>query len=235
MTKLLSFLGSLFSRFDPVSSILLCNFNWISVIIFLIFIPSYYFRLPRKFFKIYTLAAGSLTQEFSSSMGRVKTLGVTHFFVSAFILILFSNFLGLFPYIFTASRHLTITVRIALPVWLGYILFSSVKNVNFFLSHLVPLGTPYVLIPFIVLIELVSSVIRPLTLSVRLAANIVAGHLLIILIRTPIASVGYGLLIPILAGLLLLIALELAVSVIQAYVFRTLLSLYIIEVNSPNF
>jgi F0F1-type ATP synthase membrane subunit a len=78
-------------------------------------------------------------------------------------------------------------------------------------------------------------VIRPLTLSVRLAANIVAGHLLIILIRTPIASVGYGLLIPILAGLLLLIALELAVSVIQAYVFRTLLSLYIIEVNSPNF
>ena len=53
-------------------------------------------------------------------------------------------------------------------------------NYNFFLSHLVPTGTPYVLIPFMVIIELISRVIRPLTLSVRLAANIVAGHLLIV-------------------------------------------------------
>lgn len=99
---------------------------------------------------------------------------------------------------------------------------------------MVPLGTPYALIPFIVLIELVRSVIRPLTLSVRLAANIVAGHLLIVLVRRPMISIRLNFIGLVLSALLLLIILELAVSFIQAYVFRTLISLYVIEVNSPN-
>ena len=103
-----------------------------------------------------------------------------------------------------------------------------------FIAHLVPLGTPYALIPFMVIIELVRSVIRPLTLSVRLAANIVAGHLLIVLIRNPIARINFNFIILVLSALLLLLILELAVSFIQAYVFRTLTSLYVIEVNSPN-
>jgi F-type H+-transporting ATPase subunit a len=86
-----------------------------------------------------------------------------------------------------------------------------------------------------VLIEIIRTVIRPLTLSVRLAANMVAGHLLIVLVRGPIASISWGLLAGTLIGLLLLVILELAVSFIQRYVFRTLLSLYVIESNSPNF
>lgn len=97
------------------------------------------------------------------------------------------------------------------------------------------MGTPYPLIPFMVLIEIIRTVIRPLTLSVRLAANMVAGHLLIVLVRGPIASIPWGLLAGTLIGLLLLVILELAVSFIQRYVFRTLLSLYVIESNSPNF
>jgi F-type H+-transporting ATPase subunit a len=106
------------------------------------------------------------------------------------MLIVFSNFIGLFPYIFTATSHLTITISLAVPAWLGYILYSSLKNINFFLSHLVPLGTPYPLIPFIVLIEIIRRVIRPITLSVRLAANIIAGHLLIVLMRRPITKIS---------------------------------------------
>jgi len=113
--------------------------------------------------------------------------------------------------------------------------FSVLKNINYFLSHLVPTGTPYILIPFIVLIEIVRTVIRPITLSVRLAANMVAGHLLMVLIRGPMALISNVLIILTLGGLLLLILLELAVSFIQRYVFSTLLSLYIIESNSPNF
>ena len=113
--------------------------------------------------------------------------------------------------------------------------FSRLKNINFFLSHLVPLGTPYPLIPFIVLIEIVRRVIRPITLSVRLAANIIAGHLLIVLIRGQMPCISMSIIILVLIGLLMLILLELAVSFIQSYVFRTLLSLYLIEVNSPNF
>jgi F-type H+-transporting ATPase subunit a len=115
--------------------------------------------------------------------------------VSIFLFILLNNFLGLFPYIFTASRHLSFTFVLALSIWLGYILFSILKNINRFLSHLVPLGTPYPLMPFIVIIELIRNIIRPLTLSVRLAANIVAGHLLIVLIRTPLVIVSHTIFI----------------------------------------
>ena len=108
------------------------------------------------------------------------------------------------------------------------------KDIGRFLTHLVPLGTPYPLIPFMVVIEIISRVIRPLTLSVRLAANIIAGHLLITLIRSPIVRISLIRIILVIIGLLLLIILELAVSIIQAYVFRTLISLYVNEVNSPN-
>ena len=86
-----------------------------------------------------------------------------------------------------------------------------------------------------VIIELISRMIRPLTLSVRLAANMIAGHMLMSLVRSPIARIRGLFFFLTLFGLLLLIVLELPVSVIQSYVFSTLLSLYIIEVNSPNF
>lgn len=226
---------SLFSIFDPVSSILFYRLNWFSGFRFILFFPSIYFFISRKFIKIYKLITLYLFNEFRISIGKTNTPGMGHFLISIFILILFCNFLGLFPYIFTPSRHLVFTINLALPVWLGYMVYSSMLNVNFFLSHLVPLGTPYPLIIFIVLIEIIRRAIRPLTLSVRLAANIVAGHLLIVLIRGPISSVSWAIFLFCILGLLILIILELAVSFIQSYVFRTLLSLYIFEVNSPNF
>jgi F-type H+-transporting ATPase subunit a len=98
-------------------------------------------------------------------------------------------------------------------------------------AHLVPSGTPPALIAFIVLIETASNIIRPITLSVRLAANIIAGHLLI----TLLGNQGVGLVItmlPLLLGVqILLIVLESAVALIQAYVFTTLSTLYASEVN----
>ena len=226
---------SLFSVFNPVSSIGGYALNWVAVIVLLIFIPpSFYFGF-NKFLNLFNLVTRSLSAEFTTSIGGVNTPGLPHFFVSVFMLIVFSNFIGLFPYIFTATSHLTITISLAVPAWLGYISYSSLKNINFFLSHLVPLGTPYPLIPFIVLIEIIRRVIRPITLSVRLAANIIAGHLLIVLMRRPITKISWIIILITMLGLLLLILLELAVSFIQRYVFRTLLSLYVIEANSPNF
>ncbi len=102
------------------------------------------------------------------------------------------------------------------------------------MAHLVPLGTPPVLMPFIVIIELVRNIIRPLTLSVRLAANIIAGHLLITLIGHSASPVISFSLRGVIFALVLLCVLESAVSVIQAYVFRMLSTLYFNEVNSPN-
>ena len=108
-------------------------------------------------------------------------------------------------------------------------------NTESSLAHFVPLSTPAALIPFIVLIEIISRVIRPFTLSIRLAANIIAGHLLLRLLRERITSRGLILLIIALASLLALIVLELAVRVIQGYVFSLLSTLYLNEVNTLKF
>jgi len=93
------------------------------------------------------------------------------------------------------------------------------------MAHLVPIGTPVPLINFIVLIELVSNTIRPITLSVRLMANMVAGHLLLILLGSIICDLGHKS-IYIFPTVLLLLVLELSVSLIQSYVLMTLVSLY---------
>lgn len=139
--------------------------------------------------------------------------------------------MGLTPYTFTASRHLTFTLTLGLIFWRGYVALRFIKDITHRLAHLVPLGTPYALMPFMVLIELIRGVIRPLTLSVRLAANIVAGHLLMTLIAGPISASGFAGAGAMLSGLVLLTVLESAVALIQAYVFSMLSTLYLNEVN----
>jgi F-type H+-transporting ATPase subunit a len=98
------------------------------------------------------------------------------------------------------------------------------------LAHLVPLGTPPVLIPFMVLIETVSNVIRPGTLAVRLAANMIAGHLLLVLLGNQGPSLSSSLLRILLVTQILLLTLESAVAIIQSYVFAVLATLYSREV-----
>lgn len=119
----------------------------------------------------------------------------------------------------------------ALIRWLTYYLLFLFKGIRKFLAHLVPLGTPYGLIPLIVFIELIRGVIRPLTLRVRLVANIVAGHLLIILVRRPLRGSGQRVVLLGLRVLVLLLFLESGVALIQGYVFSLLSSLYLAESN----
>lgn len=97
-----------------------------------------------------------------------------------------------------------------------------------------PVGTPSYLIPFIVLIEIIRRVIRPLTLSVRLAANIIAGHLLITLLSGGASSVSWLILRIILISLVILRILETAVAIIQGHIFSILRSLYLREVNNKQ-
>lgn len=106
------------------------------------------------------------------------------------------------------------------------------KNI---LVHLVPVGTPAVLIPVIVIIETIRNLIRPGALAVRLAANIVAGHLLLSLLGGQGASLRISLLCGLIIGLVLLIVLECAVACIQAYVFTILSTLYLNELIRVEF
>jgi F-type H+-transporting ATPase subunit a len=98
-------------------------------------------------------------------------------------------------------------------------------------AHLVPQSTPAALIPFIVVIETIRNIIRPGTLAVRLAANIIAGHLLITLLGNQTASVGSSLVAILLIVQILLLILESAVATIQAYVFAVLSTLYSREIT----
>ena len=98
-------------------------------------------------------------------------------------------------------------------------------------AHLVPQGSPFALSPFMVLIEVISRLIRPLTLAIRLSANMIAGHLLMVLLRNVAVGSSGGVCLFVISILVALLTLELRVSLIQAYVFRVLSVLYVNEVR----
>lgn len=107
------------------------------------------------------------------------------------------------------------------------IIYRIINYLNNLLTHLTPQGTPALLIPFIVIIESISLIIRPITLSIRLTANIIAGHLLLSLLGSSGQLISRIILINIiLFSQILLFILEISVSIIQAYVFSILSTLY---------
>lgn len=222
-------IANLFSIFDPVASFGL-SLNWLSTFIGLIILPWVYWIQSNRHLKVFQLISTQLHTEFKTLVGPVASQGHTLIFISLFGIILFNNFLGLAPYIFTASSHLAITLSLALPLWLAFILYGWINHTYHILAHLVPLGTPGILIPFIVLIETTRNVIRPGTLAVRLAANIIAGHLLLVLLGNQGPSIASSILSFLLITQILLLTLERAVAVIQSYVFAVLATLYSREV-----
>nr|YP_010949700.1 ATP synthase F0 subunit 6 [Psenes maculatus]YP_010949726.1 ATP synthase F0 subunit 6 [Ariomma regulus]WMI35526.1 ATP synthase F0 subunit 6 [Psenes maculatus]WMI35552.1 ATP synthase F0 subunit 6 [Ariomma regulus] len=142
------------------------------------------------------------------------------------------NMLGLLPYTFTPTTQLSLNMGLAFPLWMATVIIGMRNQPTEALGHLLPEGTPGPLIPVLIIIETISLFIRPLALGVRLTANLTAGHLLIQLIATA-ATVLLPLMptVAILTAtiLFLLTLLEVAVAMIQAYVFVLLLSLYLQE------
>nr|AAP41224.1 ATPase subunit 6 [Belone belone] len=142
------------------------------------------------------------------------------------------NVLGLLPYTFTPTTQLSMNMGLAVPLWLATVIIGMRNQPTHALGHLLPEGTPTLLIPVLIIIETISLFIRPLALGVRLTANLTAGHLLIQLIATAafvLISLSPTLALLTTSLLFLLTLLEVAVAVIQAYVFVLLLSLYLQE------
>nr|YP_009256005.1 ATP synthase F0 subunit 6 [Morone americana]ANF05089.1 ATPase subunit 6 [Morone americana]QPF96648.1 ATP synthase subunit 6 [Morone americana]QPF96713.1 ATP synthase subunit 6 [Morone americana]BBU25792.1 ATPase subunit 6 [Morone americana] len=153
-------------------------------------------------------------------------------FASLMLFLITLNMLGLLPYTFTPTTQLSLNLGLAVPLWLATVIIGLRNQPTVALGHLLPEGTPTLLIPVLIIIETISLFIRPLALGVRLTANLTAGHLLIQLIST--AAFVLLPLMPTVAILttvllLLLTLLEVAVAMIQAYVFVLLLSLYLQE------
>nr|QKN98977.1 ATP synthase F0 subunit 6 [Mileewa ponta] len=214
---------NLFSVFDPCTGFF--SLNWLSTLLFLMILPYNFWFLPNKMMIYFNIIIMMISKEMSSLM---KYKGNNLILISLFLFILINNMWGLLPYVFTSSSHLTFSLTLALPFWLSFMMFGWIKKTNKMFSHLVPIGTPPILMPFMVMIETISNFIRPGSLAVRLTANMIAGHLLMSLLGGNTNSL---MLISILMlFLMMLMMFELAVSMIQSYVFLTLTTLYSSEI-----
>ena len=148
------------------------------------------------------------------------------FVFSLFMFILFANFLGLVPYSYTVTSQIIVTFALAIVVFIGVTIIGIVKHGFHFLRLFVPQGVPAVLLLLLVPIELLSYCIRPFTLSIRLFANMLAGHTMLAIFAGFAASIGLLGIFPLVIDILLL-ALEVLVAALQAYVFAILTCLYL--------
>nr|ADI75256.1 ATP synthase F0 subunit 6 [Parnassius bremeri] len=224
-------MSNLFSIFDPTTNLFNLSLNWISTFIGLMFIPYSFWLIPNRHYILWNFITNKLHNEFKMLLGINSFNGSTFIFISLFTFILFNNFLGLFPYIFTSTSHLTISLSISLSLWMSFMLYGWINNYQHMFIHMIPQGTPTILMPFMVLIETISNIIRPGTLAVRLTANMIAGHLLLTLLSSTSSNLSFFMLFILIFVQILLLILESAVAIIQSYVISILSTLYSSEVN----
>jgi len=219
-------IANLFSIFDPARPNRL-SANWCSRALFILLLPGARWLVESRYTRLFAALKSYLFGEFLPIIKKARFVILIR--VRILLYIMFNNVTGLLPYVFTSTAHLRFRLSFGLTAWLGLIVYGWVFNTRALLVHLIPQGTPGVLMPFMVLIERISNIIRPGTLAVRLRANIIAGHLLLSLLRSAFGSRPL-LVAPVLgAAELALVGLECAVAFIQSYVFSVLLTLYAAE------
>nr|AKM70005.1 ATP synthase subunit 6 [Phyllaphis fagi] len=211
---------NLFNIFDPSTLILNLQFNWISSMMIIILLPNFMWILPNRMKWMMNKILTFLNNEMLMLFKSKKIKSPSFLFITLFLFILFNNFISLFPYIFSSSSHMIFSMTLALPFWLFFIIMSTIKNTKNMIAHLIPLSTPIYLAPFMTIIETMSIIIRPFSLSIRLTANMIAGHLLMTLLNSS------SMIIIILLMQMFMMMFELCVTFIQSYVFSILTSLY---------
>jgi F-type H+-transporting ATPase subunit a len=155
--------------------------------------------------------------------------------------ILVSNVIGIIPYTFTVSSHIIVTATLALLVFFTVLIYGFYRNGLKFFRIFVPSGIPIYILPLVVVIEIISFLTRPLSHSVRLFANMLAGHItlkvfagFVVLLGTSLGTIGWiGGIVP-LALTVALTALELLVAFLQAYVFAILTCIYLNDAIHPG-
>nr|AEH21217.1 ATP synthase F0 subunit 6 [Himacerus apterus] len=225
-------MNNLFSAFDPASSNML-SLNWTSTFIIMMLIPMNYWMSPSRYMIMFNMIMIKLHNEFKMLLNN-KIKGFTLIFISLFMLILINNLYGLVPYIFTSTSHLVFSLTMALPLWLSLMLFGWINHTQNMFTHLIPMGTPPMLMPFMVMIETTSNMIRPGSLAVRLTANMIAGHLLMSLLGNNSVNTSNIMIMMLMIIQMMLMLFETAVSIIQAYVFSVLSTLYSSELTYEN-
>ena len=148
------------------------------------------------------------------------------FIFTVFMFILVGNLFGMIPYSFTFTSHIVVTFAMALVVFLGVTIIAIAKHRLYFFTFFMPPGVPLLMAPLLVPIEIISYLSRPISLSVRLFANMLAGHTLLKVFAGFVVSLGMFGVFP-LAFIVALTGLEIVIAMLQAFVFTILTCLYL--------
>jgi F-type H+-transporting ATPase subunit a len=147
--------------------------------------------------------------------------------------VFFCNLIGLIPYTFTVTSHIIVTFAFAGLIFIGVTLIGFIKNGFGYLRMFYPSGVPIYMAPIIIPIEVISYLTKPVSLSVRLMANMLAGHSIIKIFAGFIVMMGFFGIIP-LAGLVAIYALEVFIAFLQAYIFTILTCIYLNDALHPH-
>nr|QXT59993.1 ATP synthase membrane subunit 6 [Mesocallis corylicola] len=211
---------NLFNIFDPSTMIFNIEMNWISSMMIIMLFPNFIWIMPNRMKWLMNKMFNMLNNEMLMLYKSKNIKSPSFMFISLFMFIFLNNFMGLFPYIFSSSSHMIFSMTLAMPFWMFFIIMSMIKNTKNMIAHLIPLSTPIYLAPLMTIIETMSIFIRPFSLSIRLTANMIAGHLLMTLLNSN------SMMIIILFIQMFMMMFELCVALIQSYVFSILSSLY---------
>nr|YP_011014801.1 ATP synthase F0 subunit 6 [Eusudasina nantouensis]WQB38482.1 ATP synthase F0 subunit 6 [Eusudasina nantouensis] len=212
---------SLFSSFDPTSSLM--NMNWTMLTMTTIIMPMNFWMKKSRWNKMKEKMEMLINKEMKNNTKHNEMMILS---TSLFTIILTMNLMGLMPYSFTPTSHMCISMTMALPMWMMLMIYGWTKFNNQMFLHTLPMGTPSMIMPMMIIIETTGNLIRPISLSVRLTANMIAGHLLM----TLLGNMNESLMIITLPIQIMLMMFETAISIIQAYVFSTLITLYSSEI-----
>lgn len=211
----------LFSRFD------FHIFGWLYIfsIFYLFFLFLKDFNkfnslklIKKKIIDLFLVAVYTVKKEKSSK-------NVPLFLFLIFLVVFFHNLSSIFPYTFSFTTQLGVVLFFSVGFWTRFIIFSIIFNWKGFVSHKIPEGAPLPLAIFLFLIETVREIIRPLTLTLRLIGNIVVGHVLLMLLWNLAGYFTQTIFLFIIFN-----AIETIVSLIQAYIYFTLISIYCSEI-----
>nr|YP_011002928.1 ATP synthase F0 subunit 6 [Optediceros sp.]WPR14846.1 ATP synthase F0 subunit 6 [Optediceros sp.] len=227
----MSMLVDIFSSFDDNNQVFMSLYvlMWFfSLSTIMIFSSSYWVSAPRydvvlKLFK--ETVTSQIFRSFGLSLG-----GFMNIVGALFVFLIFMNLSGLIPYVFSNTSHLAVSLSLGLPLWLSLIVSAVFYNPSSVVAGLLPMGAPAPLNPFLVIIETVSILVRPITLSVRLTANMSAGHIVLTLIGNYLTASFF---VSSIFSMVLLVLIqvfytifEFGISMIQAYIFCLLITLY---------
>uniref|UniRef100_UPI0030FF197B ATP synthase F0 subunit 6 n=1 Tax=Struwela camposi TaxID=2859449 RepID=UPI0030FF197B len=225
-------LTDIFSSFDPATNALFNIFPspifWFSNMFLVMVISTSFWQTHHQISTLIYMPKAFMTSQTSRTKG--SNMKAFHGVITALFLSLIAiNLTGLTPYVFSISSHLFFTLSLALPIWLALIMSSITYSPSRFLGGLLPGGAPDWLNPFLVIVESLSILVRPITLSFRLAANMSAGHIVLALIgiygSAAIFSSSYSM-ISLISIQTFYILFEIAICLIQAYIFCLLITLY---------